>query len=147
MTQAHVRPARSADAKFLADLATQLGYPTTEPEILSRLEQLQGRDQHAVLVAEQGDQVVGWIHIFGAYRLESGAFAEIGGLVVDRAFRASGAGRALVQAAAEWARGQGFQHLRVRTNVIREDAHAFYLHLGFSNAKWQAVLSRPSGLA
>lgn len=145
MNQPLIRPARTSDAQSLADLATQLGYPAAAQEILPRLEQLQGRDQHLVLVAEHGGSVIGWIHVFGAYRLETEAFAEIGGLVVDRAFRASGAGRCLVEAAAEWARGQGFQHLRVRTNVVREDAHAFYLHLGFSNAKWQAVLSRPSG--
>jgi len=142
MTQTLVRTIHPADAAAVASLCAQLGHPTTEDDAIHRIASILRQDQQALLVAERAGQILGWVHVFGAHRLESPPFAEIGGLVVDQTCRRTGAGRALVTAAADWARHQGFRHLRVRANVVREEAHAFYRHLGFSNSKWQAVFSR-----
>ena len=69
--------------------------------------------------------------------LESGESAELTGLVVASAARRLGVGSALVAAAEEWARANGFSSLRVRSNVTRAESHPFYEKLGFERAKTQ----------
>ena len=96
---------------------------------------------------EKDGRVVGWLHAFVALRIESSAFAEIGGLVVAQSERGRGLGQQLVQAAAAWARRKGLQNIRVRSNVVRKETHAFYLHLGFAQSKAQMVFTMATGVA
>jgi hypothetical protein len=51
-------------------------------------------------------------------------------------------GRELCRAAEEWARGCGVTRIRVRSNVIRERAHAFYLRDGYARVKTSAVFEK-----
>jgi len=140
-----IRPAAPADVPQLADLTTQLGYPTRPEEAEARLRDLASRPENAVLVAEVDGEAVGWIHVSALYSLEMDPCAQILGLVVDASRRGGGIGAALVEAAAEWAAGHGFRTLRVRSNVVRERTHAFYERLGFARTKSQVVLVRPLG--
>ncbi|HEY4594061.1 MAG TPA: GNAT family N-acetyltransferase [Thermoanaerobaculia bacterium] len=140
-----IRPAAPADVPQLADLTTQLGYPTRPEEAEARLRDLASRPENAVLVAEVDGEAVGWIHVSALYSLEMDPGAQILGLVVDASRRGGGIGAALVEAAAEWAAGHGFRTLRVRSNVVRERTHAFYERLGFARTKSQVVLVRPLG--
>jgi GNAT superfamily N-acetyltransferase len=137
-----LRAASPDDAAAVADLATQLGYPTQPEQAAARLRDLAGRPDHAVLVAAEGGAVIGWIHVCGERRVETDPFAEIAGLVVDAARRSRGAGAALVEAAADWARAEGYATLRVRSNTVRTRTHAFYERAGFTRAKTQVVLAR-----
>ena len=134
-----VRLARHHDALAIAALTTQLGYPTRPEEAEHRLRDVMGRPGGAVLVAEDEGEVVGWIQVAGNHTIETEPFALIVGLVVDETRRSRGIGASLVDAAAEWATGQGYGAIRVRSNVVRERAHAFYDRLGFSRAKSQVV--------
>ena len=140
-----IRPAAPADVPKLADLTTQLGYPSSLEEVEARLRDLASRPEDAVLVADEEGEVAGWIHVSALHSLEMEPCAQIQGLVVDASHRGGGIGAALVEAAAEWAAGHGFRTLRVRSNVIRERAHAFYERLGFARTKSQVVLVRPVG--
>lgn len=143
MRQILVRNAKAADTLSIADLSTQLGYPGGSKEICQRTALVIGQPNNAVLVADVSGRVVGWVHVFGAYRVESSPFAEIGGLVVNQTHRGSGIGRALVKAAIAWAVQRGFQLIRVRSNVTRQEAHDFYHRLGFSTTKSQVIFSMP----
>lgn len=136
----NVRRAIETDSAALAALSTQLGYPTQPAEAAERLAAL--GDAGAVLVAEEDGAVLGWIHVCGIRFFQSPPFAEIGGLVVDEAARGKGIGRLLVAAAVRWAAEQGYGKIRVRSNVIREDAHRFYEREGFRRIKAQAVFDR-----
>ena len=136
----NVRQAIASDAAALAALSTQLGYPAQPEEAAERLSALGPGD--AVLVAEDGGAVLGWIHVCGIRFFQSAPVAEIGGLVVDEAARGRGVGRLLLEAAVRWAAEQGYGKLRVRSNVIREDAHRFYEREGFRRVKTQAVFDR-----
>lgn len=138
-----LRPAAPADVPALAGLATQLGYPNTPEQIAGRLAALGAVPGHAVLVAEQpGDgAVIGWIHVGSTRWLESDPYAEIGGLVVDAAWRGRRIGERLVRAGLAWAAAEGFREMRVRSNVVRADAHRFYERLGFARVKTQAVFA------
>ena len=138
-----IRPALPSDAVVIADLATQLGYPSHPEEAERRLRDVLGRPDSAVLVAEDDDgMVIGYGHVFGAHRVDADPFAEIGALVIDQNQRSRGIGAGLVEAMEEWAAGQGYGALRVRSNVIRDRAHAFYLRLGFERVKVQQVFAR-----
>jgi GNAT superfamily N-acetyltransferase len=135
-----VREATESDAATLAALSTQLGYPTQPGEAAERLSALDSAG--TVLVAEENGSVLGWIHICGVQFFQSPPFAEIGGLVVDEASRGRGTGKLLLEAGARWAAERGYRKLRVRSNVVREDAHRFYEREGFQRVKTQVVLDR-----
>lgn len=133
-----VRIARAGDAAALAELATQLGYPSTPAEVTERLEAIFGHPDHVVFVAElQNGRAAGFLHGFCGMILETGARAEILGLVADSAHRGQGIGRSLVAEAQRWAQSKGHQVLHVRCNVVRTAAHAFYEGLGFECVKTQ----------
>lgn len=138
-----IREAILSDVTALADLATQLGYPCTHGQMAVRMEILSGRSGNGVLVAENEDGVVvGWLHVSGMYFLESAAFAEVLGLIVDKEHRGQGIGKQLLDGAVRWAAEHGYDKLRVRSNLIREDAHRFYEREGFRRVKTQVVLDR-----
>ena len=137
-----IRSATDADAPILADLCGQLGYPSETEEIAHRLAALRGQANDAVLVAEDEGRVVALMHVLGAQHLVVAPFAEVGGLVVDAAWRGRGVGAALLAAAEAWAAERGFELMRVRSNVIREDAHRFYERHGYTNTKRQIVFAK-----
>jgi GNAT superfamily N-acetyltransferase len=138
----HIRPIREEDAAVAAALCTQLGYPTDAVAVRARMTQIAGDAHRAVLVACLDDVVVGWIDLSVEYHLQSEPAALIGGLVVAEAARGRGIGRQLCKAAEEWARAQGVARLRVRSNAIRERAHAFYLRDGYARVKTSAVFEK-----
>jgi GNAT superfamily N-acetyltransferase len=86
--------------------------------------------------------VVGWIDLSVEYHLQSEPAALIGGLVVAEAARDQGIGRQLCEAAEAWARQRGLARIRVRSNAVRERAHAFYLREGYRRVKTSAVLEK-----
>jgi GNAT superfamily N-acetyltransferase len=138
-----IRAAKLNDAAAIADLSTELGYPTSAGQSLERLQAVLERDDHAVLVACPADSsVVGWVHVFVAHRIESDAFAELGGFVVAEQHRGGGIGRALLVAAKEWVVARGIAKLRVRSRSGRVEAHAFYERLGFTLSKEQHVYEK-----
>jgi GNAT superfamily N-acetyltransferase len=138
-----VRAARPGDAAALADLSGQLGYPMTPEEAAERLAAVANHPDHALLVAEVEGRIAGWIQVSESRVFETPSQAEIAGLVVDEAARGRGIGRRLAAAAEHWARARGCRALRVRTNVVRERAHAFYRREGFGEIKTQKVLEKP----
>jgi GNAT superfamily N-acetyltransferase len=138
-----VRPATVRDAKRIASLAGQLGYPSTTLQVRRRIERIRRRPEHCALVVETaGGEVVGWLHVFVSRLLESDPCAEIGGLVVDEGHRGSGIGGLLMRHAESWARARGCRTIRLRSNVIRKDAHAFYEKLRYSVAKTQYAFTK-----
>lgn len=139
-----IREALPADLDDLARLATELGYPTNPEQIARRLAALLASPDHAVFVVETAEQaVVGFLHVGIGRTLESEARAEIYGLVVDRDQRNAGLGAELVARAIAWAEERGSAQLRVRSNVVRDEAHRFYERLGFRTTKTQRVFDRP----
>jgi len=141
--QLTVRPACIGDVARIAALSHQLGYPASSEEVQRRLNQVEAQERHAVYVAQLSDgNVVGWVHVYVCYLLEADPYAEIGGLVVDEACHGRGIGRLLLQRVEEWARGQGCRTVRVRSNVVREGAHAFYKRLDYRIVKTQAVFHK-----
>jgi GNAT superfamily N-acetyltransferase len=90
-------------------------------------------------VALQDEKIIGWIQAGLVYRLETEPFVEIGGLVVEAAYRGQGIGKKLVERVQQWSVANGQVTLRVRSNTKRREAHQFYRALGFTEAKEQKV--------
>lgn len=55
-------------------------------------------------------------------------------------YRKLGIGRSLIQRGEEWARSQDCKGIFVRSNVVRQEAHRFYEHIGYVPLKTQLVL-------
>ena len=143
MNSTSIRPARQEDAESLANLATQLGYPSTAEQIRERFDILRARpDENAVLVAEVDGVVVGWVHAHTYKLLVEAPEVEIGGLVVDENLRGQGIGEELMHDAEAWAREQGCASVYVRSNTIRTRAHEFYKRIGYEILKSQYALRK-----
>jgi GNAT superfamily N-acetyltransferase len=145
VTSPRLRNARLDDAAQIARLASELGYPTTVPEITARLALMLPLSHHHIVVAQGDGELLGWIAVERRLTLESGERIEIVGLVVSALARRSGVGRALVADAEQWALAQGFDSIAVRSNVARADSHPFYERLGYRRRKTQHVYSKPLG--
>ena len=138
-----IRSARSEDAAALAELSRQLGYPTDTAAMSARLARVRDARIGEVFVASDAQSgIVGWTHVVPRLQLEEIAFAELAGLIVAAAARGSGVGALLLQAAETWAAQHGFERFRVRSNVIRERAHRFYLREGYAERKRQVVFEK-----
>jgi GNAT superfamily N-acetyltransferase len=139
-----IRRAKSSDGAQIAELCDQLGYPAKPAEIAQRLRKIKPPSQHAVLVAESPEQkVIGWLHVSVSPLVEVELRAEVNGLVVDDNERSSGTGALLLRAAEQWARSRGCKNMSVRSNVIRERAHQFYLRHGYEHYKTQKAFRKP----
>jgi GNAT superfamily N-acetyltransferase len=133
-----VRRARASDAGQLAELAGQLGYPSSADEILARLSGFESLPEHALWVAEAGDgKLAGFLNAFVMRTIDTDARVEIAALVVNDAQRSRGVGPLLIEQAEAWGRENGCKSIGLRSNVIRERAHKFYERLGYVHYKTQ----------
>jgi GNAT superfamily N-acetyltransferase len=138
-----IRRAKSSDAARIAELCGQLGYPAKPAEITQRLRRIKPPSQHAVLVAESPERrVIGWLHVSVSPLIEVELRAEVNGLVVADDERSHGTGALLLRAAEQWACSRGCKSMAVRSNVIRERAHQFYLRQGFEHYKTQKAFRK-----
>lgn len=138
-----IRAAQASDHAQIAELAGQLSYPSTPEEIARRLQGLQRSAEAAVFVAQlETGEIAGWIAVFVYRTVEADARAEVSGLVVDERFRSQREGEHLLARAEHWAREQGCRAIGLRSNVIRERAHAFYERHGYAHVKTQKAFRK-----
>ena len=140
-----VRLAVLEDAARITRLSEQLGYPCTVAETRKRLVEVIRNGEHAVLVAESDGQLLGWIHVLVYHTLTADTPGEIAGLVIDESHRSRGLGQLLMKHAEQWARDKGCSAVRLRSNVVRARAHAFYERLGYQVKKSQKVFWKDLG--
>jgi GNAT superfamily N-acetyltransferase len=142
-TDIGVRRARSTDAARIAALSGQLGYPTSEKQMKARLaEALKDKDGACFVAELREGGLLGWIHVSTTPLLEVERRAEVNGLVVEEKARSRGAGAVLLLAAEKWARGKRCRSMSVRSNVLRERAHGFYLRNGYEHYKTQKAFQK-----
>lgn len=138
MKSIFIRPAKVEDVEALANLATQLGYPSTIEQVQTRFKVLRaGPVEDIVFVAEVDGQVMGWIHAHIYRLLVDDPEVEIGGLVVDENMRGHGIGEQLMDAAEIWAKERGCSSVYLRSNIVRTRAHEFYKRIGYQIIKSQ----------
>jgi GNAT superfamily N-acetyltransferase len=137
-----IRPATLSDADQVARLTCHLGYEVATEDVADRLSRALVREDQRLLIAEIDGQPAGWIQVGVADSIETGPFAVINGLVVDRSVRSQGVGRLLLAQAEAWAKERGLTTIRLWSTVSRERAHAFYERYGYQKVKTQYAFAK-----
>jgi len=133
-----IRSATVSDAPAAIGLMAQLnefGHGQVDAGVEDRFRAMLNLPQYAIFVAqdEQG-KIVGLLTASHRWTLwHMGPCALIEELVVDERARGQGAGRALIQAAIEWAKAQACSEVEVSTEMDNSAAQAFYRRLGFES--------------
>jgi len=143
-TDIRILPATAADAAWIAPLAPRL-HDFGPPPWRSRavMDQAVARVVERALTSAAADAVVlaavdaagrglGFVHVHTASDFFTGeAHGHVSDLVVASEAEGRGVGRALMAAAEQWARDQGYRLLSL--NVFEENhrARELYAHLGY----------------
>ena len=115
-----------AFARLIPQLSSSNPPPTRE-----QLEAIVGNPDTFLFVARADDgQIIGSLTLV-TFRIPTGLRAWIEDVVVDDAVRRSGAGKALTNAALEYARALGVSTVDLTSRPSREAANAMYVKLGF----------------
>lgn len=146
-----IRAARLDDAPVLADLLDELGFPATAEVVTQRLE-TRVQAGETTLVGTSGAKVLGFVTVHVTPVLHRPApVGRMTALVVARAARGQGLGRALVAAAERWLADAGCGLVEVTSNQTLSNAHAFYEKLGYARTSYRfgktLPLRRSSGHA
>jgi len=142
----HLRQARGPDAPDIAELLRQLGYPADPEAIPRRLGRMAAEPDQAVLVAAEGERVVGLATVIVRHVITDDApFARLAALVVAEDRRGRGIGRALAAAAEDIAVAAGCSVIEVTSGDHRPGAHAFYRSLGYEERPRRFLKRLPPG--
>jgi ribosomal protein S18 acetylase RimI-like enzyme len=136
--QGLVREARLEDAEAIAELLTQLGYPSSEPQARRRLQILAAQPKTRVFVLEANGEVAGLSMTCITQPIEhDDPWCQLAALVVAEAHRRTGAGRLLLNAVEAEARAHGSGGIVLGSATHRRDAHSFYERMGFKQTGWR----------
>jgi len=134
-----IRDIIEEDAEAVNTLSGQLGYIMPLEQTIANIRSVLATKGHHAFVAVHENKIVGWIGVAEALQIEAPAFSEIRGLIVDERYRGSGIGKLLIEKVKQWSTQAGNKTLRLRTSIVRKEAHLFYAHLGFKEIKEQKV--------
>jgi GNAT superfamily N-acetyltransferase len=94
-------------------------------------------DTSMVLVASDGDEVVGFVSVTEQRHWSGETDAYIGELVVATHAEGHGVGRQLVHAAERWAVARGHRRITLETGAANDAARSFYASLGYADEQVQ----------
>jgi len=138
-----LRNAEARDFAAVRRLIGQLGYAPEAAEFRRRFDAVLAAAGHRVIVAEEGSDVVGVLHVFERPALDKGCEAVVQALVVDSAARGRGIGEVLMREAEAWATGRGLAATSLYTRTDRDRAHAFYERIGYRLKATSHLMARP----
>lgn len=125
---ARIRYAVADDATALSALLAELEFSTSPGEVRQRLQAM----HEVVLVAVRREQIVGLVTLNIMQVLHRPTpVGRVSTLVVAKLERGKGTGRALTAAAERILKERGCGLVEITSNFRREDAHAFYGHIGY----------------
>ena len=128
-----IRKVKLSDAAAIQRLNAEcLGYDFDREATEAQLKRLLENDQHLILVAEEGGQVIGYAHAASYDCLYFPSLLNLLALAVAQDFQGKGHGRALMQALREEAKAAGYTGIRINSGISRSAAHEFYRSLGCS---------------
>lgn len=113
----------------------------------SRVREELAANRGAIFVADVDGQVVGYVFAgiepdsWKELRHEAGYIHD---LVVDRAIRRSGVGRALLFRAIEWCRSRGVSRIMLWTAVQNSGAQELFARAGFRTTMMEMTLDAPA---
>ena len=132
-----IREARITDYDKIQSICElDLGYVCEKELVKIRLANLD-RNRECVFVADEGNKVIGFIHVEVYELLYAPSMANILGIAVSSEYRRQGIGKLLLSKAEEWAKCKGIDIMRLNSGDTRKEAHEFYRSLGYNNEKHQ----------
>jgi GNAT superfamily N-acetyltransferase len=128
-----IRPAEERDAAQLAELMTQLGYPTSTKEMAERMRHISRDQNFKTFLSVEGGEVRGMIGLCVSPSYEHNTRnGRIIALTVHERCRRLGIGRELVGFAEDFFTREGVGRVAVTSHSRRKDAHKFYESLGYT---------------
>jgi GNAT superfamily N-acetyltransferase len=138
-SEAQVRALRPKDARSVARLLDQLGYPAEEDEVRKRIEAW-ARDDRGVafgVILEGGLAGCAAIHVIPFFE-RPGARGRLVALVVDAEYRRRGIASVLVEHCRNFARRHGATEIEITSRRTRREADPFYTGIGFADVSDQS---------
>jgi predicted N-acetyltransferase YhbS len=128
-----LRSPTEADAKHVASLLAELGYPSKETDVRDRLRRSLHRQSSCFLLAQFADEVIGLVSAeLVPYFPTGSTICRVTALVVSTHHRGRRVGEKLVAGAVDFARQHHCSGIEITSAEHRLDAHRFYQRLGFS---------------
>lgn len=137
------RPPCVDDAQKIVDFYNYVGgetsylsfekdeYPLNVEDQISSIQSLQGNKTNIMLLAMDGDDIVGIATINSSHKMKARHEGELG-IVVAQRYQNHGIGSVLIQKLLDWARGNGVTtRIRLDTRADNTMAVSLYLKLGF----------------
>jgi GNAT superfamily N-acetyltransferase len=126
-----IRDAVASDAHAIAQLVTQLGYPTAVTLMEPRLRRMLALSHHRIVVAESSGAVIGVAGACVDHGVELDTYGRITALAVDEKWRGTGVGRLLVEQVERWCRERGADRVTLTSGHHRPESHKFYKAIGY----------------
>ena len=134
----NIRRAMISDAEPIHALCMSiLHYDFTLDQVKANVRRLIGQPTDLLLVAERGDEVVGFIHATNHDPVYAPPMKSIVALAVKEEHRHQGLGRRMVSAVEDWARETGASGVRANADVMMGSALDFYKSQGFEYIRTQ----------
>ncbi|QKJ86351.1 GNAT family N-acetyltransferase [Paramixta manurensis] len=131
----NIRQAQLKDSFALSALLAELGYGGTESFMERRLLQLMADPDEMLLVAEHGQNVLGFLSLHFIPQLAlAGDFARISYFCIAEGERSKGVGQQLLQYAEEMAQQRGCDRMEVHCHEGRIKANHFYAREGYTES-------------
>lgn len=133
-----VRKARLEDWAMIDQLGQEvLGYEIDQAFSRSRLAVVLSKPANQLFVAFVAGEPAGYIHLQDYDVTYAIPYKNILGLAVFEQFQRQGIGKALMQAAEDFARSDGAGGIRLNSGEGRYGAHLFYEAAGYERVKSQ----------
>ena len=126
---AHVEP--------ISHLMKQLGYTIDLKDLTSNLTSILLSDNHEILVASYESTIIGVIHGFYTLTITNTPRFEISSFIIHQDHRGKGLGSIMLEKMVS-----NKANVQVRCNVLREEAHQFYLKHDYIETKQQKVFRK-----
>lgn len=131
-----VRKCMISDAAFIRELCKDhLGYDYPMEKFEENLRKLMAAPNHLLLVAENQNQLLGFVHASDMYVIYGPPTKLLSAIAVDEKYRGYGVAHALIEAVEKWAKDSGVSGIRLYSGAERSDANAFYKHNGYEFVK------------
>lgn len=106
-------------------------YPLSVDEQISSIKSLEGNQTNTMILAMDGEEIVGIATINSSHKIKVRHEGELG-IVVANKYQGQGIGSSLIQQLLDWARGNGVTtRIRLDTRADNTMAVSLYLKFGF----------------
>lgn len=137
MVGINIREIKISDYNDIYLLNQDLGYVFDIEKVKERISYITENTKDIILVAEQNNEVIGYIHGSPYETLYFDSLINILGFVVKKDSRNLGIGTILINSLENWAKENRYIGIRLVSGYERTEAHRFYEKHGYINKKDQ----------